>query len=116
MTKVLFVQALIHPATEIPELVEFGFAVAPGTESFISVDPEVIHADEAIYKFSVNKRQCYLEGERKLKYFRQYSFLNCFLECSTNFTFQVRNAKCSSPSFVFFAFYPIDQDFQNCSN
>lgn len=83
----------MHPATEIPELVEFGFAIAPGTESFISVDPSMIHADEAIHKFSYLKRQCYLEDEKELTYFRHYSFLNCFLECSTNFTFKVRTRK-----------------------
>ena len=82
-------KALMHPATEIPELVEFGFALQPGTESFVAVDPEMIQADDAIHKFSTVKRQCYLEDEKELLYFKHYSFLNCFLECSTNYTFQV---------------------------
>ena len=83
-------KALLHTPIQVPELVEFGFALKPGTESFFSVVPEMIHADEAIHKFSYHKRQCYLHGEKELQYFRHYSFLNCFLECASNFTFQVR--------------------------
>ena len=79
----------MHQPIEVPELVEFGFALEPGTEAFIAVDPKVIHADDAIHKFSTEKRQCYLEGERELEYFRHYSFLNCFLECATNYTYNV---------------------------
>ncbi len=77
-----------------PEMVEYGFAVSPGAETFVAVSPEAIIGDEAIYKFDHQKRQCYLNSERQLRFFRHYSFLNCFRECATNHTFQVRCTLC----------------------
>ena len=53
--------------------------------------PEAIRAKEAIYKFDYAKRQCYLESDRDLHFYRHYSFLNCYMECSSNVTFQVGN-------------------------
>jgi hypothetical protein len=70
-------------------MVEYGFAVHPGTETFLAMNPESIRADEAIHKFSYHKRQCYLQSERQLKFYQHYSFLNCFMECAANYTFQV---------------------------
>ena len=60
-----------------------------GAETFIAMTPEAIRAKEAIYKFDYAKRQCYLESDRSLHFFRHYSFLNCYMECSSNVTFQV---------------------------
>ena len=63
-----------------------------GAETFIAMTPEAIRAKEAIYKFDYAKRQCYLESDRSLHFFRHYSFLNCYMECSSNVTFQVGKA------------------------
>ena len=64
-----------------------------GAETFIAMTPEAIRAKEAIYKFDYAKRQCYLESDRSLHFFRHYSFLNCYMECSSNVTFQVGESK-----------------------
>ncbi len=84
-----FFQVLLHTPISQPEMIEYGFAVSPGTEAFLAVTPEMIHAEEAIHAFSYETRGCYLEGEKTLSYFHHYSFLNCFMECSSNFTFSV---------------------------
>ena len=60
-----------------------------GAETFIAMTPEAIRAKEAIYKFDYAKRQCYLESDRDLHFYRHYSFLNCYMECSSNVTFKV---------------------------
>ena len=73
----------------LPEMVEYGFAVHPGTETFLSVTPTNIIADENIHSLSKDKRQCYLKEEKHLAFFKHYTFLNCFMECSANYTFQV---------------------------
>ena len=82
-------QALLHTPVTLPEMIEYGFAVSPGTEAFYAVSPSVIHADEAIHGIDIAKRGCYLEEERELTYFKHYTFLNCFMECVSNYTFQV---------------------------
>ncbi len=86
-------QLLLHTPITMPEMIEYGFVLPPGSEAFYAVSPEIIHADENIYKFSIDKRGCFLEGEKELAYFKHYSFLNCFMECTSNFTFQVRGVR-----------------------
>ena len=71
-------------------MVEQGFAIHPGTESFFTVAPSVIHAEEAIHGISHSKRQCYLAHERALAYFHHYTIMNCFMECVANYTYNVR--------------------------
>ncbi len=83
----LLLQSLLHTPVTLPEMIEYGFAIHPGTETFLSVTPSALVADKTIHGFSRDKRQCYLRGEKELAYFRDYTFLNCFMECSTNFTF-----------------------------
>ena len=81
-------KALMHAPITLPEMVEYGFAIEPGTETFFAVDPTAIHADEDIYDVNYHKRQCYLADEKPLAYFRHYSFLNCFMECTSNYTYE----------------------------
>ena len=77
------------PSTN-PELVEYGFAISPGTENFMTIRADVLHSDENIEKISYIQRGCYMDGEKDLRFYRQYAYLNCFMECSSNHTFDVR--------------------------
>ena len=70
-------------------MIQNGFAISPGTEAFLAVTPAMIHAEEEIHGISYEKRGCYLDEEKELAYFKHYSFLNCFMECSSNFTAEV---------------------------
>ncbi len=85
----MITQALLHTPVTLPEMVEYGFALHPGTEAFLSVSPTAIVADRAIHGMPREKRQCYLSKEKELAFFRHYTFLNCFMECAANFTFKV---------------------------
>ena len=82
-------KTLLHMPMTMPELLEYGFGVYPGMETYISVVPEMVVADEAIHKFDYLQRQCYLNEDRNLKFFKDYTFLNCFMECASNYTFNV---------------------------
>ena len=86
----------MHTPVTLPEMIEYGFALYPGTEAFYAVTPSVIHADTAIHGISYTKRGCYLENERELEFFKHYTFLNCFMECASNYTFQVYLTKMKS--------------------
>ena len=76
------------PSTN-PELVEFGFAIQPGTESFMALKAEVLHSLSSIQKIPYEKRACYMQGEKNLRYYNNYAYLNCYMECSANHTFHV---------------------------
>ena len=83
-------QALLHAPNTLPEMVEYGFAIDPGKEMFLSVSPEMIHADNKIHGIQYTKRQCFLANEKSLEYYQHYTFLNCFMECASNYTFNVK--------------------------
>ena len=76
------------PSTN-PEMVEYGFAISPGTENFMTIRADVLHSNENIDKISYEKRGCYMDGEKDLRFYRNYAYLNCFMECSSNHTFDV---------------------------
>ena len=82
-------KTLLHMPMTMPELLEYGFAVRPGSETFISVVPEAISAEASINKFDYHLRQCFLNEERDLHFFKNYTFLNCFQECAANYTKEV---------------------------
>ena len=86
-------KTLLHMPMTMPELLEYGFALSPGSENFISVTPEMIAADHSIHKFDYHLRQCYLNEDKELHFFKNYTFLNCFQECASNYTNEVIFAK-----------------------
>ena len=81
-------------------MVEYGFAIEAGKEMFFSVDPEMIYATKNIYDISHKKRQCYLDHEKTLAYYQHYGFLNCFMECASNFTIDVRSTYFQTNTFL----------------
>ena len=38
----------------------------------------------------MDKRGCYATGERRLAFYHHYSLLNCYMECVSNYTGDVR--------------------------
>ena len=54
-------KGLLHVPVSQPEMVEFGFAMSPGTENFYSIKPHSIHAQGALKKVWPEKQQCFLE-------------------------------------------------------
>ena len=76
------------PSTS-PEMVEYGFAISPGTENFMTIRADVLHSNQNIDKISYTQRGCYMDGEQSLRFYRNYAYLNCFMECASNHTFEV---------------------------
>jgi amiloride-sensitive sodium channel len=64
----------------LEEFVEFGF------EKFFTLDAKVRRTSSDMRRFSPDKRRCYFEGERKLKFFKSYTKKLCDFECITNYT------------------------------
>jgi acid-sensing ion channel, other len=85
---VLIFQALLHSPTEVPAVKEFGFAISPGAESFVSVRPSMIYSTRQIRPLNQSRRKCYFQEERPLSFYRLYSVSSCISECLANATLQ----------------------------
>ncbi|XP_011181517.2 pickpocket protein 28 [Zeugodacus cucurbitae] len=77
-----------------------------GDEVMVSVLPHYVISTDNLHDFSPEKRQCYFNDERYLRYFRSYSQSNCQVECLTNFTIN----KCGCAKF----WMPKPQDVPVC--
>jgi acid-sensing ion channel, other len=79
---------LVHSPDLVPTFVRrsdfneirYGYAIN------IEVTPEIIISDDDLKKLDAVDRECYFDGERKLKFFKIYTQKNCEIECLTNFT------------------------------
>lgn len=65
-----------------------------GYDFTVLISPKVIKTDDDLRKFSPEKRECYFNGEKELKYFKVYTRRNCELECATEFTLRYKYMKC----------------------
>lgn len=52
----------------------------------MTVTPEITQSDDDLRNVAPEKRRCYFEGEKKLKYFQNYTQRNCELECLSRYT------------------------------
>lgn len=52
----------------------------------IALKPKLIYARKELLHYTPNQRQCFFNLERKLRFFRMYSRMNCEAECLSNFT------------------------------
>ncbi|XP_030554452.1 pickpocket protein 28 [Drosophila novamexicana] len=60
--------------------------VPHGHEVMVSVLPNYVVSTDNLHEISPEKRQCYFDDERALRFFRSYSQSNCQTECLANFT------------------------------
>lgn len=91
-------KVLLHSPEEFPDVSLRGFVIGLGTETFVAVKATTsFYADEVARQVSPNKRQCYVEGEKKLKYFQRYSRSACSVECDT----QMMEDRCHCRPFFF---------------
>jgi amiloride-sensitive sodium channel len=82
----LYMFASIHSSFEYPmqilsdEVNSFGLNIPRTLE--VLVTPEVVTVDnEKFNKLPLSQRNCYLENEKKLKFFKIYTQRNCEIEC-----------------------------------
>lgn len=79
---------LLHNPGEVPQLSKQYFRVPLQQEVLISVKPNVISTSEGLRYYAPNRRQCFFDSERQLRFFKIYTQQNCELECLSNFTKQ----------------------------
>lgn len=77
---------LLHTPGEIPRVSKQYFRVPQRQEVVVSVKPNMITTSEGLADYAPERRQCYFNKERDLKFFKVYTQSNCELECLANFT------------------------------
>lgn len=55
--------------------------------SIFEITPEITLIDDELKSWSVQERNCYLRGEKKLEYFKIYTKSNCEQECLSMATY-----------------------------
>ncbi|XP_039286248.1 pickpocket protein 28-like isoform X2 [Nilaparvata lugens] len=83
-TKGFFIIA--HNPAELPGLPHQTSFIPSDRTSILKVKTTTHKLDKRLVSWKPKERQCYLERERSLKFFRYYTEQNCRLECQTNFT------------------------------
>ncbi|XP_046446200.1 pickpocket protein 28-like isoform X3 [Daphnia pulex] len=77
---------LLHNKDEFPDVIERGFIVGSGYENYVALNSYSVSYTPVIPSVSFEKRQCYVEGEGKLKYNLSgliYTRSSCLFECRT---------------------------------
>jgi Amiloride-sensitive sodium channel len=87
---------LVHSPYEIPGGYSKKSYCLFGHSSDIEVlvTPEIITTDESLRSYPPERRNCYFEDERPLRYFKKYTKKNCESECYTYFTLFLERTKC----------------------
>ncbi|KAF5296274.1 hypothetical protein FQR65_LT10269 [Abscondita terminalis] len=79
---------ILHNPSEIPQIEELGFMLPVGFELGVAFKPIIYDASPDIRSIDLQKRMCYFNDERFLKYYRTYSNANCKMECLVNKTIE----------------------------
>uniref|UniRef100_A0A182PJG9 Pickpocket n=1 Tax=Anopheles epiroticus TaxID=199890 RepID=A0A182PJG9_9DIPT len=77
---------MIHDPAEYPQVSMRNMRIPLGHEISIALKPQMIVTSQSAADFSWEKRQCFFNHERYLRYFKIYNQENCELECLTNVT------------------------------
>lgn len=88
-------KVLLHIPGEVPQVSKHYFRVPLLEEVLISIKPNMITTSDTLARYKPWDRQCYLTGERTLRFFKIYTQRNCELECLSNFT----NTRCGCVKF-----------------
>ncbi|CAG9811153.1 unnamed protein product [Chironomus riparius] len=78
-------KVILHNPLELPSKNSKVINFNEQFQSEIKVDAQVNSIDEALYGYEPAERNCYLENEKILKFFKVYTRNNCKNECLTDF-------------------------------
>ncbi|XP_073811880.1 pickpocket protein 28-like [Musca autumnalis] len=80
-------KVLLHSPDETPSVAKHFVRVSGNKETLIGVKPKMITTSKDIAAYHPEKRRCYLNKDRPLRFYKTYSQDNCERECLTNFTY-----------------------------
>jgi acid-sensing ion channel, other len=85
-------RVIVHDNDELPSYSGQQFLHAKHYDTDIHLAPHVFLIDVEVKKMSIERRQCYLQHEKSLKFFKVYTKKNCEIECLSSM--MVRTCGC----------------------
>ncbi|XP_055920744.1 pickpocket protein 28 [Eupeodes corollae] len=76
----------LHSPDDVPQVSRNFIRVPYDKEVVVLVKPNMITTMNAISDYEPNRRQCFFNTERYLRFFQVYTQNNCELECLSNYT------------------------------
>lgn len=77
-------QVLIHSPAEWPDQSHPTLLASPNTLQTMSIKPMVLSTFEELTSWSPERRHCYFQNEKNLRFFKIYTQKNCILECRSS--------------------------------
>ncbi|ODN05518.1 Pickpocket protein 28 [Orchesella cincta] len=83
-----------HSPISLPDIMSYGKPIAPNSEVFANIDPQLTLGNDDLYSVNIKKRGCYLDKDKEaeLPNYKYYSSENCMEECIGQLTYQ--NCSC----------------------
>lgn len=78
----------LHFPDEIPSFSNVFTSISLKEFKYVRISANIQKVDENFLKFPPEQRKCFDENERKLRFFKSYTKLNCEHECMTNFSYK----------------------------
>lgn len=76
-------KVVLHKPVDFPRVSKEYYRIPLGQDVELKVKPYMMTTSEKLAKYSPETRQCFLENEGNLKFFKIYTQNNCELECLT---------------------------------
>lgn len=74
-------RVVLHTPGEIPRPSKSFFNLPLEQQTVVSIKPNMIGTSDDLKGYPPNRKQCYMNSERKLKFFQVYTQRHCELEC-----------------------------------
>lgn len=77
---------VLTPPGEVVKISSKQFGLYPSRENAVRITPKLVKTSEGLRKYTPIERQCFYQSERRLRFFKFYTQVNCETECLANFT------------------------------
>ncbi|XP_073811878.1 pickpocket protein 28-like [Musca autumnalis] len=78
---------MLNSPDDVPSVANHFVRVSMDKEILLAVQPKMITTSADIEAYDPQKRRCFLNKDRQLKFYKIYTQRNCERECVTNFTY-----------------------------
>lgn len=75
----------LHQPGDIPLLTRLGIQIHPSETTMISIKPKLITTSPKLRNYTPERRQCFFNFERQLRFHQIYTQKNCQLECLADY-------------------------------
>ncbi|KAL1497371.1 hypothetical protein ABEB36_008352 [Hypothenemus hampei] len=79
-------KVVLHSPHRFPTVNSHYFRIPLKKSVSAAISPAQLKTSDDVLQYSIRKRKCFFQTDKKLKYFSKYSQNNCRLECFLNLT------------------------------